>query len=288
MRDILFLVDFGFRIYFSIRLFFKYWSVSSIKLPEIDVRTEKDFHTMNPLKWSYGKFIFTVIVNPITGMLLGLVLVTLIIRFASDIVFPLVADYEKGCVANGVEGTFLSANLYSFAYNFAYNDGSSILVDGLKNLETQRTNLCFDNVSPSVTKYNDDLSYFNQTMLMVSTLGRQFDKYSECVDTNTFDNQISTACCQNIDFVDDAIHSCSETLNQSMTCPIDSNYSTFTLPGKVLLFDDKLMLHFTYSSTLRFLQENTLLDIHATQTRAMSSTQSEIQFTIVQLSKVAT
>lgn len=262
MRDILFLVDFGFRIYFSIRLFFKYWSVSSIKLPEIDVRTEKDFHTMNPLKWSYGKIVFTVIVNPITGMLLGLVLVTLIIRFASDIVFPLVADYEKGCVANAFEGTFLSANLYSFAYNFAYNDGSSILVDGLKNLETRRTNLCFDNVSPSITKYNDDMSYFNQTMLMVSTLGRQFDKYSECVDTTTFDNQISTTCCIDID--DDEIHSCSETSNQSMTCPIDFDESTFTLPGKVLLLDDQLLLQIIYSSSFRFLQGNTLLDTRAT------------------------
>ena len=264
MRDILFLVDFGFRIYFSIRLFFKYWSVSSIKLPEIDVRTEKDYHTMNPLRWSYGKIVFTVIVNPVTGMLLGLVLVTLIIRFASDIVFPLVADYEKGCVANAVQGTFLSANLYSFAYNFAYNDGSSILVDGLKNLETRRTNLCFDNVSPSVTKYNDDMSYFNQTMLMVSTLGRQFDKYSECVDTNTFDNQILTACCKNNDFVDDEIHSCRETSNQSMTCPIDFDYSAFTPPGKVLLLDDRLEIQFIYSSSLRYLHRRILLDIHAT------------------------
>ena len=154
LGDIIFLVDYAFRVYFSIRLVFRYWSASSIKLPEIDIRREKEL-SANPLEWNHGRLFVAIISNPLTGLLVASVVISWVVTFTTSVYTPLFSEYRSGCIPEAANGTFISSNLYSTSYNYAYNEGSSVLVEGVEIFEASKNNICSNNLI-LVTDY----SYF--------------------------------------------------------------------------------------------------------------------------------
>lgn len=193
LSDVLFLLDFGFRIYFSFRLFFKYWDAGSIRLPEVDVRRHKE--VKNPFKMSKGRMIILLFTNPLVGaFLLGLISLW-IVSLASSVYTPLYKEYINGCVPWYGNGTFITSNVYSMAYNFAYQEGSSSLVKGIENFDDKRTTMCSSLYSESATKQNNDMLQIDSLSKSLEATGIHMVRLDRCLDTDRLDALFRQACC---------------------------------------------------------------------------------------------
>jgi hypothetical protein len=226
LGDILFLVDYAFRVYFSIRLVFRYWSASSIKLPEIDIRREKEL-SANPLEWNHGRLFVAIISNPLTGLLVASVVISWVVTFTTSVYTPLFSEYRSGCIPEVANGTFISSNLYSTSYNYAYNEGSSVLVEGVEIFEASKNNICSNNFISSANKQNGDASKLAGNSQLISTLQYQMAVFDKCIDTDSIDLYFSAACCGQ-----EGYQSCQELDASNFTCPMTGTSLPFQRPGK--------------------------------------------------------
>lgn len=189
----LFFLDFAFRIYFSIRLFFKYWDAGSIKMPQVDIRLYRE--VKNPFKMSKGRLFILLFTNPIVGAsMLGLVGVW-ILTFAVSVYTPLYTEYTNGCVPQQGNGTFLTSNVYSTAYNFAYQEGSRSLVKGIEKFDSYRSSTCSSMFTASTNKQNNDILQVDSFTNTLNTTNNHMLHLQTCLDTNQLDPLFQIACC---------------------------------------------------------------------------------------------
>jgi len=228
LGDIFFLVDFAFRAYFSIRLIFKYWSVSSVSLPQVDIRKEKEV-AANPLEWNQGRLVIAIISNPLTGLLVATVIISWIVTFTTSVYTPLFGEYRSGCIPKDANGTFVSSNLYSTAYNYAYKEGSSLLVEGAEMFEASKNNICSSNFISSANNQNDDAAKLAGNSQVISTLQRQMNVFDKCIDIELIDTSFSVTCCGQPGYP-----SCDQIDASNYTCPMKDTVPPipFQRPGK--------------------------------------------------------
>ena len=229
--DLFFLVDWVFRVYFTIRLCFKYWDVSSVKIPQVDIRTEKE--VFNPFKLNHGRLFFLVVSNPLVGALLASTIVIWILAFSTSVYIPIFEEYRSGCIPQDANGTFVAENIYSSAYNFAYRDGSSSLVKGADTFETTKSNTCASMFTSSATKQNDNAGNYGAFSRSIQTVGYQMSLFEKCIDKELADAQFSLACCSQAGYA-----RCDDGRDASpLTCPMDNQLIPsipYSPPGKDL------------------------------------------------------
>ena len=193
VSDMLYLLDFVFRIYFSIRLFFKYWDAGSIKIPDVDVRLYKE--VKNPFKMSNGRLIILLFTNPLIGVFLMIFVGTWVVTVVSSVYTPLYMEYVNGCVPQHGNGTFMTANVYSAAYNFAYQEGSTSLVKGIKKFDRERSSRCSSMYAASATKENDDMLQIDSFAKSLLVTNDHMERLRKCLDIARLDMQFQSACC---------------------------------------------------------------------------------------------
>ena len=193
ISDMLFLLDFGFRIYLTVRLFFKYWDAGSIKLPEIDMRTCKEIR--NPFKMSNGRLFILLFTNPLIGAFLMVLVGSWVVSFAASVYAPVYMEYVNGCVPQNGNGTFVTSNVYSMSYNFAYQQGSSSLVRGIKTFDKERSVACSSLYASSATKQNDDMLQISSFTKSIKSTNKYMGKLNKCIDVDLIDMQFESACC---------------------------------------------------------------------------------------------
>lgn len=226
--DVMFLADYAIRIFFSVRMCCKYWSVSAVKLPHIDLRTEKELAT-NPFKWNNGRLFIAMISNPLTGLLLMSIIISWIVTFSTSVYFPILDEYKSGCTAKSGNGTFISENLYPSAYNYAYNGGTSSLIKGMESIEKNRTNTCSSEYTTSAQKYNEDTRKFTGYLQLIMQVQNEMESFGKCIDPNLIDAQFESACCNHSGYV-----SCQDTIMPNITCPMMIDGTPYPPPGKYL------------------------------------------------------
>lgn len=243
IQDILIIADIVLRVYLSVRLCFKYWNVSSVKLPDIDIRVQRKEFIGNPLEWNNGKLIVALVSNPVTALLLLSIVLSWIVSFTTSIYLPILMDYRSGCIQQSSNGTFISENLYSFAYNYAYNTGSSDIVKGTENFQAQRMNTCSEQAPPSATKYDDHRTKVAQNSLLISSIDARLDLYGKCINLEHLDNVFSELCCDWPGY-----SKCSHNANaysittagssETFECPLKevSPSEPFELPSKFIVY----------------------------------------------------
>ncbi len=232
VSELLFMLDFVFRAYLTIRMFFKYWDAGSIKLPEIDVRKHRE--VKNPFHMSNGRFVILLFTNPLIGALLTMLVGTWVLTFASSVYTPLYLEYTNGCVPQDGNGTFITSNIYSMVYNFAYQDGSSSLVSGMELFDTERSSRCSSLYAKTASKQNDDILQISSFSKSLEITSEKMELLEKCIDIDLANTQFESACCG-----EDGYSECSAnstlTNESSHVCPMDERYgdpSPFNTPGK--------------------------------------------------------
>ena len=247
LADAVFIVDFIFRIYFSVRMCYRWWQVSEVKIPHVDIRTQTEI--WNPFQVSNGRAIVLFFTNPMFGSLLGGVLALLLVTAVTTVYMPLYNEYRQGCVPLDASGTFFSKNVYSSGYNFAYRDGSSSLVKTIDTLEVQRSNTCSAMYMSSVNKQIKDSSELASDLKSIDTIGGKMRTFDKCIDIELIDEMFQTACCNQTGYT---FCENSESSALDLECPLnnlqDPN-APFLPPGKnnyftYLLNYDKVYMYF--------------------------------------------
>jgi hypothetical protein len=229
VSEMIFLLDFVLRIYLSIRMFFRYWDSGSIKLPEVDVRTQKEIR--NPFKMSNGRLIILLFTNPLVGAFLLMVVGAWILSFASSVYTPLYKEFVNGCVPQTGNGTFITSNIYSMSYNLAYQDGTSSLVKGIESFDAERSKQCTSIYAKSASKQNDDMIQLASYAKSLQTTGERMALFEKCTDIDLADTQFQLACCGEIGYDECGNNTSIE--QSSFICPMDARLNIpHSSPGK--------------------------------------------------------
>jgi len=228
--DLMFFIDFIIRVYFSARIIYKYWDVSSIRTPLIDIRTNKK--TVNPLEMSPFQTICCLVFNKKSGLLVISFLFVWMMSLLYGAYSPLYIDFYRGCVKNSENGTFVTNNIYSIAYNFAARDGSSAGLNGLRELNRRRREICSTQRTSSIRSLQENEVKLSSLKNLHNETREIIGDYRMCLDVENMDSIFGQLCCEYELFNS----TCSNiSSNYSGECPLDdfvSPIAPFDIPSK--------------------------------------------------------
>ena len=193
ISDLLFLLDFAFRTYFTVRMCFRFWDAGSISLPEVDiVRSTKPIR--NPLKMTNGRLLTHLFANPFIGLMLLMLLGSWLVSMVSSVYLPLYEEYNNGCVPANGNGTFFTDNLFSSAYNFAYQEGSSLIVERLEDFDTMRTEACTSMYTQSTIEERENEILLASFKSSLNISRGKMEEMLNCISED-IDIHFQQACC---------------------------------------------------------------------------------------------
>lgn len=221
------LVDYVFRAYVSIRLLIKYWFATSLAMPSIDLRANKEIK--NPFRMHPVKAVVAFLTSPMGGFILFLLSSTWIVGMIAGLYHPMLKSYTSGCVQADGNGTFITKNLFSVAYNHAYQDGSGILIEGMDAFDLKRGDTCSSRYTSSATLQNSMSSNFSAYSTFHRELSSDMGLAQRCINSNKLDDAFRKACCGAATYPP-----CSalgvEPTNDDAMCPIDERRSILNIP----------------------------------------------------------
>lgn len=165
LQGVLFLFDYIYRSYQTLRLVSKFWSRGVVKLPKIDTRMKKP--EINQKAFIMTEWFFQLL--PFFGLqiLIIVLFVTAVVWIISGILIPEYNGYIAACVDHTAESTYISRNLYSFAYNYAAMDGNANIAQGLSEYDLRVSEYCTSTSALSAERYAGNLNslyYYNYTI----------------------------------------------------------------------------------------------------------------------------
>ena len=182
---------------------------------------------------SNGRLVILLFTNPLIGACMFAIVITCVLAFASSVYTPLYLEYINGCVPSNGNGTFTTANIYSTAYNFAYQGGSSSLVNGLESFDEERASTCSKWYTTSVTKQNEDVFQMQSFSQSLEVTNGQMDLLDKCINKEVTNEQFQLACCglSGYDSCDGSTSSSTQ-----YTCPLNNRLEIpipYNTPGKM-------------------------------------------------------
>jgi len=170
-----------------------YWGRGSCRIPDIDLLADKE--PDNPLALSTPRLMAFMITNPLMPAFIMLGFTIWGGALMSSIYTPLYEEYSTGCVNHGENGTFITNNLYSLAYNWASQDGDTETFKGFDTYDIQRSEVCTQYGSNSATKENDDIATLNALIQSHFSSAKEVDTFNRCIDSENLDLYWEHACC---------------------------------------------------------------------------------------------
>jgi hypothetical protein len=220
--------DYIFRAYITARLITKYWSATSLAMPQIDIRSNKE--TKNPFRQHPALAAITFVTSPIGGFMIFVACSTWLIGMIAALYVPFLQQYTSGCVRLG-DGTFLTKNLFSFAYNHAYQDGSGLLVEGMDAYDMKRGDSCNARYASSVTLQNNMNANLTAYTNFHQELSQNMGLSRRCVDSTELDSLFQDACCGLGTYPE------CQSISSQHVCPMDERLDIplpYELPGIAL------------------------------------------------------
>lgn len=234
LLDRLVFLDYIFRAFITIRLLLKYWFATSLAMPQIDIRVNKDIK--NPFRMHPARAAMTFLTSPAGSFLIFVGVGTWLALIIYALYLPLFKSYTSGCIDTNGNGTFITKNLYSLSYNHAYQEGSGLLLNGLDAFDVKRGDTCSSRYTASVALQNNINSNFTAYSNFQVELSENMGLAQRCIDGDKLNSSFLEACCGY-----PAYPSCTdEAQSHNITCPIDDRreISTiqmpFELPGIAL------------------------------------------------------
>jgi hypothetical protein len=193
ITSMLFALDFAFRAYQSIRLAYYYWTRGAVGIPDVDLSADQE--PSNPFRLSTPRLFALIASHPMTPAFITLFFVIWGGALMSSIYEPLYEDYIHGCVQGGENGTFLTENVFSLAYNYASQDGNSATLAGIDSHDMRRSEICSQYGSNSANSMNGDTGELATLKAAHAKSMESMMLYSTCIDYSTLDVDVSGACC---------------------------------------------------------------------------------------------
>ena len=189
------LVDYIFRAYVSIRLLVRYWFATSLAMPRIDLRVNKEVN--KPFRMHPARAVIAFPTSPtyMDGFIIFLGSSTLILGIVLALYAPMLRLYTSGCVSANGNGTFILKNLFSVACTYAYQDGISLLIKGIDAFDLKRGDSCSSRYTSSATLQNGMSSNFSAYASFHRELSKDMGLAQRCVDSNALDTTFREACC---------------------------------------------------------------------------------------------
>ena len=219
------LVDYIFRAYVSIRLLMRYWFANSLAIPNIDLRANKEIK--NPFQMHPAKATVTFVTSPMGGFVIFLFSSTWLLGMIAALYIPMLQSYTSGCVRASGNGTFVTKNLYSIAYNHAYQDGSGLLIEGMDAFDLKRGDTCSSRYTSSATLQNTLRSNVSTYTNFHQQMSKSMGFAHRCIDSDELDSLFMGACCGIATYPD-----CTTvgSLPSNVTCPIDDRRAIMSIP----------------------------------------------------------
>ena len=137
-----------------------------------------------------------------------------IIFLVSSVYAPFYDEYVSGCTNINSNGTFFTNNIYSVAYNYAAQDGSKSVVDGLHNLDAIRGQTCSVHRTKSVDQYQEDAVKLNSLRRSNDETIENMKLFEKCLDIVKMDSKFQDVCCD-----ESGYDKCSTNNTNSEQCP---------------------------------------------------------------------
>ena len=231
VSGLLYLFDFAYRAYSSMRLLYFYWGRGSVNIPDVDLTVDQE--PVNPLKMSTPRLAALIITNPMAPAFLALTFTIWGGALMSSIYMPIYHEYIDGCVNHGPNGTFVTANMYSMTYNYASEDGNTASFTGLDAYDTKRADICSQYSTHSQQNQVQDAQILESVKTSHESSSSSLALYSGCIDSVALDTQYSKACCGVLGYP-----ACGPGGSGSVPCPLNTFLdppSPFPLPSTTLL-----------------------------------------------------
>ncbi|KAL9190088.1 hypothetical protein ACHAXT_007299 [Thalassiosira profunda] len=223
LSDVFVLVDYIFRVYVSIRLVMRYWFATSLAMPVIDLRANKTLK--NPFRMHPARAAVALATSPLGGFVIFLGASAWVLGIIAALYAPMLQSYRSGCVSPNGNGTFVTKNLFSIAYNHAYQDGSSLLVEGMDAFDLKRGDACSSRYTASATLQNTMRSNFSAYATFLREMSDDMGLAQRCIDSVALDSAFTGACCGFATYPD-----CAAEWTRDATCPMDDRRAIMGIP----------------------------------------------------------
>ena len=177
--DLATVADTAWRMYTSVRLVVQYWYRTDLGIPPLDLRLEslrRDVISKQKASSAMKGFIsqlarfspwrstVSILLSPITAISVFAGLSCMVINAAAGIYMHAFYAYVNGCVQPPQNGTFFTANLYSFAYDYATVEGDHTLSAGLERLHERGVANCTSYFQSSLREHREASTSLSATV----------------------------------------------------------------------------------------------------------------------------
>jgi hypothetical protein len=212
--------DVALRSLRSLRIAAKFWSRGGVDVPPADLRTDRRWKNIYGAWAKFQRTAWSVLIHPVTTTAVGAILATFFAYQAVVLYLPVYNKYRDTCVspaetAGFQNGTFITQNLYTLAYNYAAQDGSKKQLELLSDYDSSRSGLCTNlttGFQNSQAESSLALTYMKQSLQRsqgsMALLG-------DCVNITELSFSFQEACCGLNGYTD-----CSEAHESRYSCPI--------------------------------------------------------------------
>ena len=213
------ILDIVWRILQTVILVRKYWKRSVLAIDDIDMRADKDIPGYS------GRAIVHKYVTFLTHPLFSVSVLTAFFLYITYILAavysPIYNDYLDGCVDGKTNGTFLTENLYSLAYNYASEQGSSEIVQGLNDYNVRSADVCANFTASTEQNAEQNFQQMDAYATTLNSTRTQVELLLNCVDVADMEDRFDRACCDEPPAAGYAFPACTFA-SSSETCPRQS------------------------------------------------------------------
>jgi hypothetical protein len=238
VSSLLVIFDYAYRAYQSLYIFARFWGRSGLKIPDVDMRVDRDqvkFMFMSP-----GHLFIHVLTSPLILFSLALCFFIIFIVYLCQLYIPIFNAYTEGCVHRTTNGTFITKNLYSIAYNYASSDGNEAVFNGLSDYNVEKADYCSTFATSTQEQQSEDELYIRSLKDSQKSMRDNIYLMTQCLDGKTMDDLFKGACCGAGAPYDacSAYGSDDVWSNSSYVCPVDSLFDSPFKPIGEYLSED--------------------------------------------------
>jgi len=220
LASLLVIFDMLYRTYRSFAIFARFWSRSGVAIPDVDMRVDRDqvkFAFMSPTR-----MILHLVTTPTVWNAIIAIFAAIFVVYFCAIYVPVLTAYKQGCVTGQTNGTFLSNNLYSVAYNYAASDGNEDVFNGLSDFNVAKADYCSTYAASTQAQQSEDELFVKSLKAAQRTTRDDAHLMAQCVDEAAMDEAFTRACCGSTGYDACSAYGTDDAwFNASLVCPIN-------------------------------------------------------------------
>ena len=183
--------DFIYRGYQSLVIFARFWSRAGIRIPDVDMRADRDqvkFAFMSP-----PHMVIHLLTTPAVWAAILAIFAFVFVLYFCAVYIPVLAAYKAGCVTGATNGTFMTNNLYSVAYNYAASDGNEDLFNGLSDYNVAKADYCSTYATSTQQQMNEDALFLRSLRGAQRATRDDVFLLQGCIDGATMDENFQVS-----------------------------------------------------------------------------------------------